>query len=51
MGLFGKSSKQDSKEEEKDYSSMKVAELKAELKNKGLSTSGKKADLVKRLTK
>ena len=30
---------------------MKVAELKAELKKKGLSTSGKKTDLIKRLTK
>lgn len=47
MGLFGKGSK----EEGKDYSSMKVAELKAELKKKGLSTSGKKSDLIKRLTK
>ena len=47
MGLFGKGSK----EEGKDYGSMKVAELKAELKKKGLSTSGKKSDLIKRLTK
>ena len=46
MGLFGKGSK----DEEKDYSSMKVTELKAELKKKGLSTSGKKSDLIKRLT-
>ena len=45
MGLFGRGSK-----DEKDYSSMKVAELKTELKKKGLSTSGKKTDLVKRLT-
>ena len=30
---------------------MKVAELKKELKEKGLSTSGKKADLIKRLAK
>ena len=45
MGLFGRGSKN-----EKDYSSMKVTELKAELKKKGLSTSGKKIDLVKRLT-
>jgi hypothetical protein len=28
---------------------MKVAELKAELTEKGLSTAGKKADLIKRL--
>ncbi|MEC8948544.1 MAG: SAP domain-containing protein [Candidatus Thermoplasmatota archaeon] len=34
-----------------DYSGMKVAQLKAELKKKGLSFSGKKADLVKRLQK
>ena len=47
MGLFGKGPK----EEGKDYSSMKVAELKAELKKKDLSTYGKKTDLVKRLTK
>ena len=47
MGLFGRGSKA----EEMDYNSMKVAELKAELKKKGLSTSGKKADLIKRLTK
>ena len=47
MGIFGGGSKT----EEKDYNSMKVAELKAELKKKGLSTSGKKADLIKRLTK
>jgi len=33
----------------KNYKKMKVAELKAELKEKGLSTSGKKADLIKRL--
>ena len=46
MGLFGRG-----KTEEKDYSSMKVAELKAKLKEKGLSTSGKKADLIKRLSK
>jgi len=46
MGLFGRG-----KSEEKDYSKMKVAELKSELKEKGLSTSGKKADLIKRLSK
>ncbi len=52
MGLFSKGSKKsDSKTKGKNYGSMKVAELKAELKKKGLSISGKKADLVKRLTK
>ena len=35
--------------EKKNYKAMKVAELKAELKEKGLSTSGKKAELIKRL--
>ena len=35
--------------ETKNYKKMKVAELKKELKEKGLSTAGKKADLVKRL--
>ena len=34
-----------------DYGSMKLAELKAELKKKGLATSGNKAELVKRLQK
>ena len=34
-----------------DYSSMKLAELKAELKKKGLATSGNKAELIKRLQK
>ena len=34
-----------------DYGSMKLAELKAELKKKGLPTSGNKAELVKRLQK
>jgi poly [ADP-ribose] polymerase len=34
-----------------DPESMKVDELKAELKERGLPTSGRKADLVKRLTK
>ena len=32
-----------------DYSSMKLPELKAELKKRGLPTSGNKADLIKRL--
>lgn len=34
---------------EKDYESMTVAQLKEELKEKGLSVSGKKAALIKRL--
>ena len=34
-----------------DYGSMKLAELKAELKKKGLPTAGNKAELVKRLQK
>jgi len=32
-----------------DYSSMTVAELKKELKSRGLAVSGKKADLIARL--
>ena len=32
-----------------DFSSMKVAELKSELKTRGLPVSGKKAELVARL--
>ena len=49
MGLFGRGNE---KEEVSnvDYSKMKVAELKNELKEKGLSTTGKKADLIKRLS-
>ena len=35
--------------EKVDYSSMTVAQLKEELKGKGLSVSGKKAVLIKRL--
>ena len=34
-----------------DYSSMKLTELKVELKKKGLATSGNKAELIKRLKK
>ena len=52
-GLFSRNKdKSDSEKKEsnnKNYKKMKVAELKAELKEKGLSTAGKKADLVKRL--
>ena len=36
-------------EEEVDYSSMKVSELKQLLKIKGLKTTGNKADLIERL--
>ena len=36
-------------EEEVDYSSMKVSELKQLLKIKGFKTTGKKADLIARL--
>ena len=36
-------------EEEVDYSSMKVSELKQLLKIKGFKTTGKKADLIERL--
>ena len=37
------------KKNKNNYNSMKLAELKAELKKKGLKTSGKKAELIKRL--
>ena len=33
----------------KDFQKLTVSELKAELKAKGLSTSGKKSDLIERL--
>jgi len=57
MGLFKKNetekidSKKTSKpsKAKKNYNSMKITELKAELKKKGLKTSGKKADLIARL--
>ena len=60
MGLFKKSETEKvstkktskptkAKKNKKDYNSMKIAELKAELKKKGLKTSGKKAELIKRL--
>lgn len=35
--------------EKKDYSSMTVAQLKVELRDKGLKVSGKKAELIERL--
>ena len=50
MCIRDRSSKVTSNDSEKrNYKGMKVAELKAELKEKGLSTSGKKAELIKRL--
>jgi len=51
MGLFRKSETEEitAKKNKKDYSSMKLPELKAELKKRGLKTSGKKAELIKRL--
>jgi len=51
MGLFRKSETKDisAKKNKKDYSSMKLPELKSELKKRGLKTSGKKAELIKRL--
>lgn len=39
-----------SKDDKPDYNKMKVVELKEELKKKGLPISGKKEDLIKRLT-
>ena len=39
----------DSNPKEVDYNELTVAELKELLEQRGLSTSGKKADLVKRL--
>lgn len=38
-------------EAEQDYALMTVKELKAELEARGLATTGKKADLIERLTK
>mmetsp|Transcript_29768 Transcript_29768/g.42249 ORF Transcript_29768/g.42249 Transcript_29768/m.42249 type:complete len:98 (+) Transcript_29768:1392-1685(+) len=35
--------------EEKDYRSMTIAELKDELRNRGLKLGGKKAELIERL--
>ena len=60
IGLFKKGNKKEKPKSKKrsspakkktDYSSMKLAELKAELKKKGLATSGNKAELIKRLQK
>jgi len=60
IGLFKKGDKEEKPKSKKrgrpakkktDYSSMKLAELKAELKKKGLATSGNKAELIKRLQK
>jgi len=59
-GLFRKGSKEEKPKPKKrgrpakkkeDYGSMKLPELKAELKKKGLPTSGNKAELIKRLKK
>ena len=57
MGLFGRGSKEEKPKSRKtttdntDYSSMKLPELRAALKKKGLPTSGNKAALIKRLKK
>ena len=60
IGIFRKGDKEEKPKSKKrggpakkktDYSSMKLAELKAELKKKGLATSGNKAELIKRLQK
>ena len=65
FGLFRRKKKEESKAPTKkktakkrgrpskkiDYKSMKLPELKAELKKKGLPTSGNKAVLIKRLEK
>ena len=60
IGLFKKGDKEEKPKSKKrgspakkktDYSSMKLAELKTELKKKGLPTSGNKAELIKRLQK
>jgi hypothetical protein len=56
MGLFGRGSKEEKSKSRKtttgtDYSSMKLPELRAALKKKGLPTSGNKAALIKRLKK
>ena len=60
IGLFKKGDKEEKPKSKKrsspakkktDYSSMKLADLKAELKKKGLPTSGNKAELIERLQK
>jgi len=60
VGIFKKGDKEGKPKSKKrgrpakkktDYSSMKLAELKAELKKKDLATSGNKAELIKRLQK
>ena len=53
VGLFRRESKEEIPKTKKktDYRSMKLPDLKAELKKKGLPTSGNKADLIKRLQK
>ena len=60
IGIFRRGDKEEKPKSKKrgrpakkkaDYGSMKLAELKAELKKKGLATSGNKAELVKRLQK
>ena len=60
MGLFGRGSSKEekpkksgrkTKTDNSNYSSMKLPELRAALKKKGLPTSGNKAALIKRLGK
>ena len=59
MGLFGRGSSKEKKPKKgkktitdnADYSSMKLPELRATLKKRGLPTSGNKAALIKRLNK
>ena len=60
IGIFRRGDKEEKPKSKKrgrpakkkaDYGSMKLAELKAELKKKDLATSGNKAELVKRLQK
>ena len=60
MGLFGRGSSKEekpkkggrkTKADNSNYSSMKLPELRAALKKKGLPTSGNKAALIKRLEK
>ena len=60
IGIFRRGDKEEKPKSKKrgrpakkkaDYGSMKLAELKTELKKKGLATSGNKAELIKRLQK